>query len=155
MPFENQSNSPSVAARALEYHGLSSAERSTRRTRQKWIWGGVLALVAYVGLVVVIRGVAISGSTRHPKIMSAQADIFAIGTQLRAYEVTNERFPTTAQGLVPLVQFKLLDKVPLDPWGNPYIYHCPGRNGADSFDLYSAGPNGQDDYGAGDDIVVH
>jgi general secretion pathway protein G len=39
----------------------------------------------------------------------------------------------------------------VDVWGNPLIYHSPGRKGA-AFDLFSCGPNGKDECGAGDDI---
>ncbi len=39
----------------------------------------------------------------------------------------------------------------IDAWGNPLIYHSPGSKGA-AFDLFSCGPNGKDDCGAGDDI---
>jgi hypothetical protein len=38
-----------------------------------------------------------------------------------------------------------------DPWGNAFIYKLDGENG---FNLYSCGPNGQDDGGAGDDISI-
>ena len=34
-----------------------------------------------------------------------------------------------------------IKKVPLDPWGNPYIYLSPGANG--DFDLISYGPDGE------------
>jgi len=37
-----------------------------------------------------------------------------------------------------------------DPWGNPYIYVCPGTHNTDSYDLHSFGPDGQD--GTEDDI---
>ncbi len=39
----------------------------------------------------------------------------------------------------------------IDAWGNPLFYRSPGSKAA-KFDLYSAGPNGKDDCGAGDDI---
>ena len=35
----------------------------------------------------------------------------------------------------------------LDPWGNPFIYMCPGKNNPNSFDLWSKGPNGKDSTG--------
>ena len=39
----------------------------------------------------------------------------------------------------------------IDPWGHPLVYHSPGTKGA-AFDLFSWGPDGKDDCGAGDDI---
>lgn len=40
----------------------------------------------------------------------------------------------------------------IDQWGHPYIYRCPGKIFRD-FDLYSAGPNGRDEEGGGDDVL--
>jgi general secretion pathway protein G len=41
-----------------------------------------------------------------------------------------------------------------DPWGNPYEYRYPGEVNEDSYDLWSRGPNGEDDGGkAGSDDV--
>ena len=37
-----------------------------------------------------------------------------------------------------------------DPWGNPYVYVCPGTHNTDGYDLHSFGPDGQD--GTEDDI---
>ena len=34
-----------------------------------------------------------------------------------------------------------LDKVPVDPWGRPYLYLQPGEHG--EFDLFSHGKDGQ------------
>ena len=43
----------------------------------------------------------------------------------------------------------------VDPWGNLYKYQAPGVHNVDSYDLWSCGPNGQDDsaHGGGDDIA--
>lgn len=37
-----------------------------------------------------------------------------------------------------------------DPWGTPYFYQVPGTHNPDSYDLWSAGPDGQS--GTSDDI---
>lgn len=41
-------------------------------------------------------------------------------------------------------------KVPLDPWDRDYRFAAPGKHNADSFDVWSVGPDGQD--GTDDDI---
>lgn len=41
----------------------------------------------------------------------------------------------------------------LDPWGNPYRYREPGSNNPASYDLYSYGPDGENDNGSDDDIT--
>jgi general secretion pathway protein G len=49
----------------------------------------------------------------------------------------------TNPGNMPGWTHAYLDKMPMDPWQHPYVYHCPGANGKD-FDIYSMGPSGQD-----------
>ena len=41
--------------------------------------------------------------------------------------------------------------IPPDQWGNPWNYRQPGQHRADSFDLWSNGPDGRE--GGGDDIA--
>ena len=42
-------------------------------------------------------------------------------------------------------------KLPVDPWGNPYIYYFPSKHNQNSYDLLSAGPDGKE--GTDDDVV--
>jgi hypothetical protein len=35
----------------------------------------------------------------------------------------------------------------IDPWENAYAYRAPGIHNAESYDLWSLGPDGQDDTG--------
>jgi general secretion pathway protein G len=44
----------------------------------------------------------------------------------------------------------VIDKIPLDPWGEPYQYAYPGTRNKDSYDLWSKGPDKQS--GTADDI---
>ena len=89
------------------------------------------------------------------------ADFQAITTQLRTYEMMNMRMPSTSQGLDALVKrpggepaprrwIQLLERVPLDPWGEPYEYSNPGKLNPRGFDLVSKGPDRQ--LGTEDDI---
>jgi general secretion pathway protein G len=43
-----------------------------------------------------------------------------------------------------------MDKIAKDPWENDYRFAAPGKHNADSFDVWSVGPDGQD--GSADDI---
>ena len=81
------------------------------------------------------------------------ADIQAITTQLRVYEMLNYAPPTTSQGLEALVKKpsgsptppkwrQLMETIPLDPWGNPYQYAYPGQHGM--IDIYSLGADGRE-----------
>jgi hypothetical protein len=41
-----------------------------------------------------------------------------------------------------------------DSWGHPLVYECPGPVHRNGWDIYSVGPNGVDEGGLGDDILV-
>jgi general secretion pathway protein G len=112
-----------------------------------------------VGIIVILLGLAISkigNPTGFAKQTAVRADVQAIGTQLQLYESMNGFYPTTEQGLQALVTqastdprptrwYQLFKQVPRDPWGNDYVYRCPGQKRPDSYDLYSAGPDRRQD----------
>jgi general secretion pathway protein G len=115
----------------------------------------LLEIMLVVGIIVIILGVAVArlgNTTGIAKDMRVRADIQAVNTQLKLYESMNGFFPTTEQGLQALVVqpdsdpkptrwYQLFKEMPKDPWGNDYLYICPGKKYPDSFDLYSAGPD--------------
>ncbi len=82
---------------------------------------------------------------------------------LSLYKLTLRRYPTNAEGLESLWHAPAAEAdadhwsgpyfkgpPPVDPWGNPYVYRSPGKYNPDSFDLWSAGPDGID--GTDDDV---
>jgi general secretion pathway protein G len=82
----------------------------------------------------------------------AKAEIRTLQSTLALFKTDTGRFPTTAEGLQALVTNPgipnydsggYLDSYPRDPWGNPYVYLCPGLNGKD-YDLESYGKDGED-----------
>jgi general secretion pathway protein G len=117
----------------------------------------VLVILASLAVIVVPK---FTGRSQQAKVTAAQTDIAHLETALDAFEVDNGRYPTTEEGIGALVENPpdLLNwkgpyikrGVPNDPWGNPYLYHCPGRYNTSGYDIYSMGPNGQE--GGDDDI---
>ncbi len=111
----------------------------------------LLEIMLVVSIIVIILGVAISklgNTTAIAKTMRVQADVQAIKTQLQLYESMNGFYPTTEQGLQALVTqpdkdprparwYQLFKEMPKDPWGNEYIYRCPGLKNPSGYDLYS------------------
>lgn len=120
-----------------------------------------LSLAAYtlfeimlvLGIISILVGSAIYllvGNVDAAREQRVDADIQAISTQLRTYELQNFSFPTTSQGLEALVKKpsgepvprrwrQLMESVPLDPWGTPYQYAYPGKRNPKGYDLYSLG----------------
>lgn len=95
------------------------------------------------------------------RFVAAQSDINSgIKSALDAYRIDTGIYPNGTNGLAELVQNTsgvtnwhgpYLDQIPLDPWGNPYIYYFPGKHHSHGYDLLSTGPDGKE--GTADDIV--
>ncbi len=86
------------------------------------------------------------------RVSAAKTDVSNLMQSLKLYKLDNQRFPSTEQGLSALVvkpstgpapiNWKpYLDKLPNDPWGNPYQYLNPGIKG--EIDVMSLGADGQ------------
>ena len=107
----------------------------------------VMVIIAILATILVPRVVNRVGQAKNTK---AQADLATLKQAITAFDIDNGPYPTklddliTNPGNLPHWE-KTLDKnsLPLDPWGRPYIYRCPGSNGTD-FDLLSGGPDGQE-----------
>jgi general secretion pathway protein G len=114
-------------------------------------------IMLVLGIIAVLVGSAIYmlvGNIDVAKEQRVDSDIEAISMQLRTYEMLNYRMPTTEQGLKALVDQptteprprrwkQLMKSVPIDPWGNEYVYRNPGKGGA-AFEIYSLGPDGKE-----------
>ena len=101
-----------------------------------------------------------SGRTEDAKKAAAKTQIAGFSTALDAFEVDTGAYPKGSEGLMDLVQAPsdaqgwkgpYMKEIPLDPWGKPYIYVCPGRNNPTSYDLFSVGADGRE--GTEDDIT--
>ena len=142
------------------------ARRSARRGGRE---GGftlieLLLVVVIIGILAAIVVPKLVGRSEEAREAKAKGDLATFRTALGAYEVDNGRFPSTDQGLAALVMKPMTapepkkwkgpyiegTDVPRDPWENPYLYAYPGSINANSYDLFSAGPDGQP--GTGDDI---
>lgn len=74
--------------------------------------------------------------------VAAGTDVTILYQSLRLYKLDHGRYPTNSEGLAALsAQSKpYLDKLPVDPWGRPYIYENPGAHA--EVEVFTAGPDG-------------
>jgi general secretion pathway protein G len=86
------------------------------------------------------------------RIAKAKQDIRALESALNLYKLDNFVYPTTDQGLEALVTKpsgtpepknwkRYMDRLPKDPWGEPYQFLSPGSKG--DVDIYSLGADNQ------------
>ncbi len=109
----------------------------------------VLVILATLAAVVIPR---FAGRSEQAKVTAAQTQISNFELVLDAFEVDNGFYPKGSDGLEDLVvqpsdtpdwHGPYMDEIPLDPWGNPYVYDYPGKHNTRGFDLYSMGPDGR------------
>lgn len=121
----------------------------------------LLLVLVILGILAAIVVPKFSGRTEQARKTAAQSQISIFGNALDAFEVDVGYYPKGQNGLQDLVAAPrdakdwkgpyLQGEIPLDPWGNPYRYECPGRQNPNGYDLFSVGPDGRD--GTEDDIT--
>jgi general secretion pathway protein G len=120
----------------------------------------LMLVVTIIGILAALVIPKIAGRGEDARRKAAYADIHGgIKTALDAFEVDNGFYPKSLQELVqqpsnarnwhgPYFDPPVL---PIDPWGNPYIYYYPGKHNTTGYDLLSMGLDGKE--GTDDDIV--
>jgi len=113
----------------------------------------IMVVVVILGILAALVVPRVLDRPDQARAVAAKQDISGIMQALKLYRLDNGRYPTTEQGLRALVERpttgqvppnwrQYLDRLPTDPWGNPYQYLNPGVHGAD-VDVFSLGADGQ------------
>jgi general secretion pathway protein G len=124
----------------------------------------IMVVVVIMGILAALVVPKLMGRTDDARIIAARQDIATVMQALKLYRLDNQRYPTTEQGLQALLTKPTtgpasdgwksggyIDKLPKDPWGNPYQYLSPGIKG--EVDVFSYGADGQPG-GAGNDADI-
>jgi general secretion pathway protein G len=125
----------------------------------------LVELLLVLTILAILAGIVLpkmSGRTEQARVARARTEISTFSTALGAFEVDNGFYPKGRSGLLALVQrpgnaqnwhgpyLENSTSVPVDPWGNAYVYECPGKHNPNGFDLMSMGPDGR--IGGDDDV---
>ena len=115
----------------------------------------ILVVLIIIGVIVAGVGANFLGKADKARVDQAKIDFATLEKALKLYKLDNFRFPTNEQGLEALLDKPTIDpipaqwqdggyidRLPVDPWGTPYVYVTPGENSA--FDLYSLGADGRE-----------
>lgn len=111
----------------------------------------LLVVMVIIGLLVGYVAPRYFSQLGQSEIKATQAQIVALAKALDVYRLNTGHYPAEDLGLQalsvapanePKWQGPYLDKeVPLDSWGNPYIYRIPGERR--EYDLISLGKDGR------------
>lgn len=101
----------------------------------------LMVVILIIGLLATIVVQNLKGATDKAKRIKAQADISALKTALDRYYLDNGSYPSSDQGLPALISAPqngkvpadyppggYIERIPNDPWGNPYVYQSDGDN---------------------------
>jgi general secretion pathway protein G len=113
----------------------------------------VMVVVVILGILAALVVPKIISRPDEARAIAARQDIASLMQALKLYRLDNQRYPTTEQGLQALVarpasaplapNWKTggyVERLPRDPWGNPYQYLNPGVHG--ELDVYSLAADG-------------
>jgi general secretion pathway protein G len=113
----------------------------------------VMVVVVILGILAALVVPKIISRPDEARVIAAKQDIAAVMQALKLYRLDNQRYPVTEQGLQALVtqpttsplppNWKAggyVERLPKDPWGNPYQYLNPGIHG--EIDVFSFGADG-------------
>lgn len=122
----------------------------------------LLVVMVIIGLLVGIVGPKYFNQLGKSEVKTARAQIDAFKKALDVYRLDVGRYPSQEEGLEALQQAPanqarwngpyLQKSLPVDPWGNAYIYRNPGEHG--DVDVISLGKDGKPG-GTGEDADIY
>jgi len=124
--------------------------KKKRKTDSGFTLIELLIVMIILGILAALVGPRMFGKVGKSKQKGAKMQISLFETALDTYRLDMGSYPDTDQGLPALREEQaevknwdgpyLPKEIPLDPWGNPYIYICPGEHG--DYDIISHGLDG-------------
>lgn len=122
----------------------------------------LLVVLVIIGLLAALVGPVLYQRINPAKQSVARAQIENFMSALDSYFLDTGKFPTQQQGLAALRVRQegdakwngpyLKKDIPSDPWGNPFVYRSPGKNGG--YEIISNGADGKEG-GEGDNVDIN
>ena len=112
----------------------------------------LMVVIVIIGLLATVVVINVMPAQDTARIKKAEADIATLEQGVEMYRLNRLNHPTSGEGLQALVDGGFIKRLPDDPWGNPYRYAAPGRDGQ-PFDVYSLGADNREG-GEGDDADI-
>jgi general secretion pathway protein G len=132
------------------------------RSRLKYPGFSLIEMLAVLALMAIVAGI-VTLSVRplmlKGKQNAARTEIGNICNALEGYFSVYGQYPSNSEGLAVLrrksekINEPLLTQDPIDPWGRPYQYNSPGRDGA-PYEVISFGADGREGGTGGDKDIA-
>ena len=139
---------------------LSFGKRERERRRTHFT---LIEVVVVIVILVTLAGIATPiymNYVKQGRIGTAKMQLKLLAQELDNYKIRVGQYPSELRGLVENLDGHekwdgpYMKKIPLDPWGNEYVYVVPGEHNTDTYDLSSLGADGQTD-GEGENADIN
>ena len=131
--------------------GARGSRDAGRHGEQGFTLVEMLVVIAIIGLIMGLIGPRVLNYLSESKVKAAKIQMQSFASALDLFNLDAGRYPSTSEGLDALVQrapgiaawngpYLKGGNVPMDPWGDPYIYRAPGEHGP--FNIVSLGADG-------------
>ena len=128
------------------------ATRSRQRIQRAFTLIELMVVLVIIGVLAALIVPNVIERADDARVTAARTDVNNIMQALKLYRLDNQRYPTSEQGLQALLTRPTtgpaapnwkpyVEKLPKDPWGNPYQFLNPGVKG--EIDVFSLGADGQ------------
>jgi general secretion pathway protein G len=112
----------------------------------------LLVVLVIIGVLAALVVPNVLERADEARVTAARTDVNNLMQALKLYKLDNQRYPSSEQGLEALVRKPTagtpppnwkpyVEKLPTDPWKQPYQYANPGIKG--EIDVYSFGADGR------------
>lgn len=133
---------------------MNHLSKSVTRNQKGFTLIEIMVVVVILGILAGIVVPRLLDRPEQARRTQAEVQIKSIEEALALYKLDNGFYPTTEQGLQALVtrpetgriptRYRdggYLRRIPVDPWGNDYVFLSPGIH--DEVDIISYGADGQ------------
>ena len=103
----------------------------------------LMVVIVILGLLATVVVINVMPAAGRAAATAARADISSLVQAAEMYRIEHRRYPTSDEGIAALVEAGHVRRLRNDPWGNPYRYVAPGREGR-PFDIMSYGADGRE-----------
>jgi general secretion pathway protein G len=153
---EDFGSAPTMRSRQPRWNSLASRMSRKASRDSGFTFIEIMVVVAILAILAALVVPRIMGRTDDAKRTAAKVQIRNIEGALQLYKLDNGVYPSTEQGLKALIEkpsvgvvpkkWKLggyLQKLPEDPWGNPYKYLSPAPAQRGDYEIMSLGTDGE------------
>ena len=136
---------------------MTEEKRNKLRRQGGFTLTEIMVVVFIIGLLSSVVLFNVLGARSDAQAKTAATNIVRLSNALDQYSLDIFDYPSQQQGLQALIEEPdslaegaryrpggYVNKIPLDPWGRPFVYKKPGVKSGRAYDLYSLGADGEE-----------